>query len=115
MTRAVRLALAVDAWNNPRREIVWAGMRLLLLAVVVVGAVILWPEMPSISTNPTEAKGAVIGLAERTHRRFERVGDRIERVGERAGNRIERVGERLGNRLERFGERIEQKVERLLD
>ena len=92
------------AWNNPRRSIVWAGMRLLLLAVVVLGAVILWPEMPSMSTHPTKAKGAMVGLAERTHRRLERVGSRIERAGER-----------IGNRLERLGQRIEQKAERLLN
>jgi hypothetical protein len=90
-------------------------MRVLLLGVVVLGAVILWPEMPSISTNPTRAKGAIVGLAERTNQRLERVGNRIERVGERVGNRIERVGERVGNRLERLGQRIEQKAERLLN
>jgi hypothetical protein len=79
-------------------------MRVLLLAVVVLGAVVLWPEMPTISTTPTKARGAIVGLAERTHRRLERVG-----------NRIERVGERVGNRLERLGQRIEQKAERLLN
>jgi hypothetical protein len=79
-------------------------MRLFLLAIVVLGAVILWPEMPTISTKPTNAKGAIVGLAERTHQRLERVG-----------NRIERVGERVGNRLERLGQRIEQKAERLLN
>jgi hypothetical protein len=79
-------------------------MRVLLLVVVVLGAVILWPEMPPISTNPTKAKGAIVGLAQRTERRLERVG-----------NRIERAGERMGNRLERLGQRIEQKAERLLD
>ena len=79
-------------------------MRVLLLAGVVLGAVILWAEMPSISTTPTKAKGAMAGVAERTHRRLERVG-----------NRIERVGERMGNRLERLGQRIEQKAERLLN
>ena len=77
-------------------------MRVLLLAVVVLGAVILWPEMPSISNNPAKAKGAIVELAEHTHRRLEGVG-----------NRIERAGERVGNRLERLGQRIEQKAERL--
>jgi hypothetical protein len=93
-----------DPWNNPRRYIVWAGMRVLLLAGVVLGAVILWAEMPSISTTPTKAKGAMVVVAERTHRRLERVG-----------NRIESVGKRMGNRLERLGQRIEQKAERLLN
>ena len=79
-------------------------MRIVLLAVLVLGAVILWPEMPSISPSPTKAKGAIVGVAERTHRRLERVG-----------NRIERVGERMGSRLERLGQRIERRAERLLN
>ena len=79
-------------------------MRVLLLAGVVLGAVILWAERPSIPTTPTKAKGAMVVVAERAHRRLERVG-----------NRIERVGERMGNRLERLGQRIEQKAERLLN